>query len=72
MANNLDLAVAIADAGCMGPEKPHNVRSAALTLTACYPESDASVAEICAAIRDQSSRNLPRPKGHIGSLWFFD
>ena len=59
MANNLSLAVAIADAASAAPENPENIAAAAETLTVCYPESDASLSEIVDAIRDQRDRSLP-------------
>jgi len=58
VANNLSLAVAIADAASAAPENPENIAAAAETLTVCYPESDASLSEIVDAIRDQRDRSL--------------
>lgn len=57
--NNLALAVDIADAASLAPERPENIVSAAKTLTACHPESDARLEDIENAIRDQCDENLP-------------
>jgi hypothetical protein len=59
VANNLDLAVEIADAARNGLERPENVVPAARTLTACHPEADASLENIADAIRDQWDEALP-------------
>lgn len=59
MANNLPLAVDIADAAAIKPETSDNAYAAARTLLACHPEADASLNEICAAVMAQTA-STPR------------
>jgi hypothetical protein len=72
MANNLLLAVAIADAARVNSGTPQKVSDAARTLTAHHPESDATVSDISAAIRDQRFGLLPRLSGPVPEIWFVD
>jgi hypothetical protein len=62
--NNLALAIEIADAASLAPERPENILSAAKTLTACHPESDARLEDIENAIRDQRDESLPMRACH--------
>jgi hypothetical protein len=72
MANNLPLAVAIADAASMSSGRAQNVGAAARNLDACHPESDATVSDISAAILDQRTGRLPRMHKSGRSIWWLD
>jgi len=72
MANNLPLAVAIADAARVGRGPSQSVGDAARAFTACHPESDASLSDISAAIRDQRFGLLPRLSRPAPEIWFVD
>jgi hypothetical protein len=72
MANNLPLAVAIANIGRITQGSTESVGAAALALTHRHPESEFTVSDISAAIRDQRRGLLPRLHRTDPSIWFID
>jgi hypothetical protein len=72
MANNLPLALAIADAACAGSGRASELRAKARDLIARHPESGASLTDISAAIVSLRSGPLPRMYGPWRDIWYVD
>jgi hypothetical protein len=71
MANNLPLAVAIADIARMTPGNTESVGTDACALTHRHPESDFNLSDISAALRDQ--HEIFPGLSHTGpSVWYID
>jgi hypothetical protein len=69
MADNLPLAVAIANFGRMY-ETTESVGATAQGLTQSHPDSDFSLSDIAAALHDQRRGTLPHLQPDDPWIWF--